>query len=147
MKQREHVSFDKPRRSLAYKRTACAMFFGATIAIVPLRSWADSDDPKRFIPDTLVSSTVPSNGDLNPYGIVFVQNCRRFFNCFACSFNGDSIGHRRTFTRKPNAVASNMVGCSPMKNGLSPRKSESEVRSLLPRSKTSLLVCRPVPCP
>jgi hypothetical protein len=78
MKQREHVSFDKPRRSQAYKRTACAMFFGATIAIVPLRSWADSDDPKRFIPDTLVSSTVPSNGDLNPYGIVFVHNCRRF---------------------------------------------------------------------
>jgi hypothetical protein len=48
MKQREHVSFDKPRRSQAYKRTACAMFFGATIAIVPLRSWADSYDPKRF---------------------------------------------------------------------------------------------------
>ena len=43
------------------------------MALFPLRSWADSDDPgKRFIPRILVSSTIPKNGDLNPYGVAFV---------------------------------------------------------------------------
>jgi hypothetical protein len=57
------------------------------------------------------------------------ENCGRFSNCFACSFNGDSTGRQRTLTRKP--VASNKVGCSPRKYALSPRKSESEVRPVL----------------
>jgi hypothetical protein len=33
---------------------------------------AASDDPTRFIPRILVSSTIPANGDLNPYGVAFV---------------------------------------------------------------------------
>jgi hypothetical protein len=42
------------------------------MALVPLRAWADSDDAKRFIPRILVSSTIPANGDQNPYGVAFV---------------------------------------------------------------------------
>jgi len=55
------------------KRIACYALFGATMALVPLRAWADSDNPgKRFIPRILVSSTIPATGDLNPYGVTFV---------------------------------------------------------------------------
>src|SRR5260370_25867176 len=27
---------------------------------------------QRFIPDVIISSTIPANGDLNPYGVAFV---------------------------------------------------------------------------
>jgi hypothetical protein len=75
MKQREYRSLDKLRHS---PPLTCAVLFGAALAVVPLRSWADSDDPIRFIPNTLVSSTIPpppkgqTIGDQNPYGVAFV---------------------------------------------------------------------------
>jgi hypothetical protein len=84
MKQRENASLDKLRHSPPFKHAACAVVFGAAVAIVPLRSWADSDDPNRFIPNTLVSSTIPPpqgpeiippaapGDDVNPYGVAFV---------------------------------------------------------------------------
>jgi hypothetical protein len=77
MKQRELDRLDKaiypaPARKRNFKRFSCYALFGATMALVPLRAWADSDDGKRFIPRILVSSTIPANGDLNPYGVAFV---------------------------------------------------------------------------
>jgi hypothetical protein len=33
---------------------------------------ATSAEAQRFIPDIIISSTVPGNGDLNPYGVAFV---------------------------------------------------------------------------
>jgi len=57
---------------MKFKRITCYALAGAAVALFPLRSWADSDDPKRFIPQILVSSTIPANGDLNPYGVAFV---------------------------------------------------------------------------
>jgi hypothetical protein len=77
MKQREFECRDKaicptPARKRNVKRIACYALAGAAMALVPLRAWADSDDPNRFIPRILVSSTIPANGDLNPYGIAFV---------------------------------------------------------------------------
>ncbi len=71
MIKRQYHSLDY-RHTTPLQRAACALFFVAAMAIVPLRSWADSDDPRRFIPDTLVSSTIPASGDLNPYGVAFV---------------------------------------------------------------------------
>jgi len=59
MRQREYQFVDKLRRTPAFKRVACVLVFGAAMVLVPVRSWADSDDPFRFIPDTLVSSTLP----------------------------------------------------------------------------------------
>jgi hypothetical protein len=64
--------YPSPARKGNFKRVACYAMFAATMALVPLRAWADSDDPERFIPRTLVSSTIPANGDLNPYGVAFV---------------------------------------------------------------------------
>jgi hypothetical protein len=83
MKQREFECHDKanfptPARKRNFELFAGYALFGAAMALVPLRAWADSDDPKRFIPRILVSSTVPANGtvpgtgDLNPYGVAFV---------------------------------------------------------------------------
>jgi hypothetical protein len=77
MKQGARECLDKaiyptPARKRNFKRIACYGLFGATMALIPLRAWADSDDPKRFIPRILVSSTIPGNGDLNPYGVAFV---------------------------------------------------------------------------
>ncbi len=76
MKQREFECRDKaicpaPARKSNFKRV-CYSLFAAAMALFPLRAWADSDDPKRFIPRLLVSSTIPANGDLNPYGVAFV---------------------------------------------------------------------------
>jgi len=60
-------------RKTNFKHISFSALFGAAIALFPLRSWADPDDPgKRFIPRILVSSTIPENGDLNPYGVAFV---------------------------------------------------------------------------
>src|ERR1700732_1954761 len=61
MKQREFESLDKaidpsPARKRNFKRIAGCALFGATMALVPLRAWADSDDGR----------TIPANGDLNP---------------------------------------------------------------------------------
>jgi hypothetical protein len=79
MKQRDHQSRDKIRHSPPLKRAACAVVFCAAVAVVPLRSWAQQGAPHRFIPNTLVSSTIPPplhpsdlTGDLNPYGVAFV---------------------------------------------------------------------------
>lgn len=63
MKQREFECRDKaicpaPARKSNFKRVSYALF-AAAMALFPLRAWADSDDPKRFIPRLLVSSTIP----------------------------------------------------------------------------------------
>jgi hypothetical protein len=50
-------------------RIAAASLFAATVAIVPM---AASAEAQRFIPDIIISSTVPGNGDQNPYGVAFV---------------------------------------------------------------------------
>ena len=50
-------------------RIATASLLVATVALV---SMATSAKAQRFIPDILISSTVPGNGDLNPYGVAFV---------------------------------------------------------------------------
>jgi hypothetical protein len=41
--------------------------------MTPPRARADSGDPvKPFLPQILVSSTIPANGDLNPHGVALV---------------------------------------------------------------------------
>ena len=44
----------------------------------PLSMAADAEDVEAFLPRLIVSSTIPANGDLNPYGVAFVpQNFPR----------------------------------------------------------------------
>src|SRR6516162_1147022 len=44
----------------------------------PLSMAADAEDVEAFLPRLIVSSTIPTNGDLNPYGVAFVpQNFPR----------------------------------------------------------------------
>lgn len=62
------------RQKIRFKRDAgCALLVAAAIVLVPLRASADSAVlGTRFLPQILVSSTIPPSGDLNPYGIAFV---------------------------------------------------------------------------
>jgi hypothetical protein len=53
----------------ALSRIAAASLLVATVALVPMGASAEA---QRFIPDIIISSTIPANGDLNPYGVAFV---------------------------------------------------------------------------
>jgi hypothetical protein len=52
-----------------FARFACRMFSSAGIAVLALAAAYAA-----FIPRIIISSTIPANGDLNPYGIAFVPN-------------------------------------------------------------------------
>jgi hypothetical protein len=54
-------------------RLAAHIVIGAGIAISPLAT-AHADENAPFIPRLILSSTIPANGDLNPYGLVFVPD-------------------------------------------------------------------------
>ena len=67
---RQHVSWMRDRGNFA---RVCA--FVAAVAVLPARQvMADADDHlQQILPfHTLVESTIPSNGDVNPYGVAFV---------------------------------------------------------------------------
>ncbi len=53
-------------------RLACQIVVGASLAVVSLAAAHANDGIKPFIPRIILSSTIPSNGDLNPYGLIFV---------------------------------------------------------------------------
>ena len=66
-------------RAPRYLHKGCARYAVLTLALAcvvsaPVRALADADDVNRPIlpPTPVVSSTVPANGDLNPYGVAFV---------------------------------------------------------------------------
>ena len=42
----------------------------AAITLMPIA--AAGAHAQQFIPDIIISSTIPANGDLNPYGVAFV---------------------------------------------------------------------------
>jgi hypothetical protein len=51
---------------------ACRVVFGAGIAALSMTAALADDDERPFLPRLVVSSTIPANGDLNPYGVAFV---------------------------------------------------------------------------
>jgi hypothetical protein len=53
-------------------RLAARFVFGVAIAVLPLVAAHAEEETEPFIPKTILSSTIPANGDLNPYGLVFV---------------------------------------------------------------------------
>jgi hypothetical protein len=52
------------------ERFACRMICSTGIAMLSLGAAYAADGP--FIPRIIISSTIPANGDLNPYGLAFV---------------------------------------------------------------------------
>jgi hypothetical protein len=52
-------------------RTGCASALAASLGLLAAFA-ALADEDRAFIPRLVISSTIPANGDLNPYGIVFV---------------------------------------------------------------------------
>jgi DNA-binding beta-propeller fold protein YncE len=51
---------------------ASRIIFGASIAVLSLAAAYADEETKPFIPRIILSSTIPMNGDLNPYGLAFV---------------------------------------------------------------------------
>jgi hypothetical protein len=59
------------KRSRSLGRIACYGLFGLAVTLLPMtQALADADDMGPFVP--LQVSTVPANGDQNPYGVAFV---------------------------------------------------------------------------
>src|SRR5260221_10931523 len=57
-----------------FARPACRMVFGAGIAVLSLAAAYADEEKGPFIPRIILSSTIPANGDLNPYGLAFVPD-------------------------------------------------------------------------
>ena len=55
------------------ERFACRMVCSTGFALLSLAAYA-GDAVSPFIPRIIISSTIPANGDLNPYGLAFVPN-------------------------------------------------------------------------
>jgi hypothetical protein len=51
---------------------ACQMLSVVGIALLSMVAACADDDDEAFLPRLVVSSTIPGNGDLNPYGVAFV---------------------------------------------------------------------------
>ena len=49
---------------------AISLLASTTVSLAPASAGGDEQQP--FLPDIIVSSTVPANGDLNPYGVAIV---------------------------------------------------------------------------
>ena len=49
---------------------AISLIAAATLTLLPIKASAADEGP--FLPKTIVSSTVPENGDVNPYGVAIV---------------------------------------------------------------------------
>ena len=59
------------KRGRSLDRIACYGLFGLAITLLPMtQALADDNDVRQFVP--LQVSTVPANGDQNPYGVAFV---------------------------------------------------------------------------
>jgi hypothetical protein len=56
------------------ERFACRIVCSTGIAISSLAAAHADEGAKPFIPRIIISSTIPANGDLNPYGLVFVPD-------------------------------------------------------------------------
>ena len=59
-------------RSSALSATALAISLMAATAASPTTASAAGENQQPFLPDLIVSSTIPANGDLNPYGVAIV---------------------------------------------------------------------------
>jgi hypothetical protein len=55
----------------AFTRARCASALAASMALLTAFP-APAEEGRAFIPRLVISSTIPANGDLNPYGIAFV---------------------------------------------------------------------------
>jgi hypothetical protein len=53
-------------------RIGIPILSAAAIALVSIAAARAADDERPFLPRVVTSSTIPGNGDLNPYGVAFV---------------------------------------------------------------------------
>ncbi|ACB94922.1 conserved hypothetical protein [Beijerinckia indica subsp. indica ATCC 9039] len=57
----------------SFARVSCITLSAAGIALMsPVAAQATDNNSRPFLPRLIISSTIPGNGDLNPYGIAFV---------------------------------------------------------------------------
>lgn len=65
-------TFSISRSAGNIRRTGLYCLLAAAVAVLPLRDAQAANPLNSFLPSTIVSSTIPANGDLNPYGVAFV---------------------------------------------------------------------------
>jgi hypothetical protein len=61
-------------------RISCPILLSACTWLPLATTQADAADPKAFLPKSFITSTIPGNGDLNPYGVAFVPSDFPSFN-------------------------------------------------------------------
>jgi hypothetical protein len=59
---------------ISFVRIAFLTLCTASIALSSVPAAQAGDENQAFIPNVIVSSTIPANGDLNPYGVAFVPD-------------------------------------------------------------------------
>jgi hypothetical protein len=60
------------KRFLGRQAAVLAVSTVATVGVALVAAAAESSPPQPFLPDITISSTVPPNGDVNPYGVAVV---------------------------------------------------------------------------
>ena len=61
-----------PHLTYVSPTAAVAVFLASALAVAQLPTTARADEPQPFLPNIDITSTIPANGDLNPYGVAFV---------------------------------------------------------------------------
>src|ERR1700674_1488420 len=59
---------------ISFVRIAFLTLCTASIALSSVPAAQAGDEDQAFIPNVIVSSTIPANGDLNPSGVAFVPD-------------------------------------------------------------------------
>jgi hypothetical protein len=58
----------------SFARIAYRTLSAAAVVLLSVAAAQATDEEKPFLPQLIVSSTIPENGDLNPYGVAFVPD-------------------------------------------------------------------------
>jgi hypothetical protein len=66
----EYLMKRMARHSAPVSGLAFSVVAAAALTLLPIT--APAADERPFLPKTIVSSTVPENGDVNPYGVAIV---------------------------------------------------------------------------
>lgn len=103
----------KHMRRSALSAIAFAASVVAATAVSPAPATAAGDERQQFLPDVIVSSTVPPNGDLNPYGAAIVP---RGFPSGAAIAPGDVLVSNFNDSSNAQGTGTTIVKLTP--NGL-----------------------------
>jgi len=122
----------------AISRALCAGAVMASLVILRVPA-ARADDTRAFLPRLVNSSTIPSNGDVNPYGLAFVP---RGFPASAKLAPGDVLAANFNASSNLQGTGTTIVEFAPEGAIAAPGAAETFFTSTLPGLSTALGVLR-----